>query len=297
VLAAIVAAGVASAGAEVRTRTLDTKDGPRTYILFTPDARAPAAGVPLVVALHGGGGTAEQMMSFSRFNEIAAREGFAVAYPQGTAQRWNDGRVFRGRNETDSDDVAFVRAVVADVAAKGTPLDRRQIFATGISNGGFMSFRLACDAGDLFAAVAPVTATMPADLGPRCRPGAPVAVLVINADPLVPYEGGQVRAFFSFRGEIWSTERTIAFWAQRNRCAAPPDVRALADRDTTDGSRVIEVAYARCAGPRVRLLRIEGGGHTWPGRAQYLPVAWVGVTNRDIDGTEVVWRFLKSSAR
>jgi polyhydroxybutyrate depolymerase len=126
-----------------------------------------------------------------------------------------------------------------------------------------------------------------------------VAVLVINgtADPLVPYDGGHVRAFFSRRGEIWSTERTIAFWAEHNRCATPPDVRALADRDTADSSRVIEVVYTRCAGPRVRLLRVEGGGHTWPGRAQYLPVAWVGVTNRDIDGTEVIWRFFRSSSR
>jgi polyhydroxybutyrate depolymerase len=298
-LAVALGLGPAGAGAEVATRTLDTKDGPRTYILFTPDIRPPAGGLPLVVALHGGGGTAQQMMGFSRFNAIAAREGFAVAYPQGTGRRWNDGRVFRGRSETESDDVAFVRGVVADIARKGTLLDRKRIFAAGISNGGFMSFRLACDAADLFAAVAPVTATMPADLGPRCNPGAPVAVLVINgtADPLVPYAGGQVRALFSLRGEIWSTERTVEFWAERNRCAAPPDVRALADRDSGDGSRVVEVAYTRCAGPRVRLLRIEGGGHTWPGGAQYLPSAWIGTTNRDIDGTEVIWNFFKSSGR
>ena len=286
--------------AEVRTRTLDMGDARRTYLLYTPEApRAPAAGWPLVVALHGGGGTAEQMMSFSRFNAIAAREGFAVAYPQGTGRRWNDGRVFRGRGETDADDVAFVRAVVADIAAKGTALDRKRIFAAGISNGGFMSFRLACEAADLFAAVAPVTATMPADLGPRCKPGAPVAVLVINgtADPLVPYAGGYVRTMFSLRGEIWSTDRTVAFWAKHNGCAGPADVRAMADRDIADGSRVIDIAYLRCAAARVRLLRIEGGGHTWPGGAQYLPAAWVGTTNRDIDASEAIWRFFKGAVR
>jgi polyhydroxybutyrate depolymerase len=255
--------------------------------------------VALVIALHGGGGTATQMMGFSRFNAIAAREGFAVAYPDGTGRRWNDGRVFRGRGETDADDVGFVRAVVADIAAKGTMLDRRRIFAAGISNGGFMSLRLACEAADLVAAVAPVTATMPGDLGPRCRPTAPVAVLVINgtADPLVPYAGGHVRAMFGRRGAIWSTERTISFWAGHNRCATPPDVRALADRDSADGSRVIEVLYARCAGARVRLLRIEGGGHTWPGGAQYLPMAWIGPTNRDIDASETIWRFFKAAGR
>ncbi len=299
-VALLAFAGAAPAGAEVQARALAQGEARRSYIVFTPDApRAPAAGWPLVVALHGGGGTAEQMMSFSRFNALAAREGFAVAYPQGTGRRWNDGRVFRGRGETDSDDVAFIRAVVADIAAKGTALNRKRIFAAGISNGGFMSFRLACDAADLFAAVAPVTATMPADLGPRCAPSAPVAVLVINgtADPLVPYEGGQVRAMFSLRGEIWSTDRTIAFWAKQNRCAAPPDVRALADRDIEDGSRVVDISHARCAGPRVRLLRIEGGGHTWPGGMQYLPAAWIGTTNRDIDASEEIWRFFKASGR
>lgn len=286
--------------AEVQTRTLDIDGVRRTYLLFVPETpRAPATGWPLVVALHGGGGTAAQMMGFSRFNAIAAREGFAVVYPQGKGRRWNDGRVFRGRSETDADDVAFVRAVVADIAAQGTALDRKRIFAAGISNGGFMSFRLACDAADLFAAVAPVTATMPADLGPRCAPSVPLAVLVINgtADPLVPYAGGQVRAMSSLRGEIWSTDRTIAFWAKQNRCASPPDVRAMADRDINDGSRVVDISYARCAGPRVRLLRIEGGGHTWPGGAQYLPAAWIGTVNRDIDASEVIWRFFKASGR
>ncbi len=294
---ALVAVIASDGAAEVVTRTLEFGQARRSYILFTPDA-ARGSDLPLVVALHGGGGTAEQMMSFSRFNAIAAREGFVIAYPQGSGRRWNDGRVFRGRAETDADDVGFVRAVVADIA-KRTPLDRRRIYAAGISNGGFMSFRLACEAADLFAAIAPVTATMPADLGARCRPNAPVAVLVINgtADPLVPYEGGHVRAMFGLRGEIWSTERTISFWAEHNRCAAPPDVRALADRDNGDGSRVIEVAYARCAAGRVRLLRIEGGGHTWPGGAQYLPVGWIGPTNRDIDASEVIWRFFKATQR
>ena len=298
--AAMSFAAATCAFAEVQTRTLDTGGARRTYLLFVPEApRAPVTGWPLIVALHGGGGTAAQMMGFGRFNAIAAREGFAVVYPQGTGRRWNDGRVFRGRGETNADDVAFVRAVVTDIAARGTALDRRRIFAAGISNGGFMSFRLACDAADLFAAVAPVTATMPADLGPRCAPSAPVAVLVINgtADPLVPYEGGHVRAMFSLRGEIWSTDRTIAFWAKQNRCTAPPDVRALADRDLKDGTRVVDISYARCAGPRVRLLRVEGGGHTWPGGAQYLPAAWIGTTNRDIDASEEIWKFFNASGR
>ncbi|MCW5773075.1 MAG: hypothetical protein KIT16_15645, partial [Rhodospirillaceae bacterium] len=152
------------------------------------------------------------------------------------------------------------------------------------------------DAADLFAAIAPVAATMPADLGPRCAPARPIAVLAINgtADPLVPYQGGQVRVFFRNRGAIWSTDRTLAFWARHDRCgsAAPP--RVLPDRDPGDGTRIIETRWMGCAAP-VHLLRIEGGGHTWPGRAQYLPERWVGKVNRDIDATEAIWRFFAAA--
>ena len=292
-------APAADASADVLTRTITVGQTQRSFILFLPDSpTALGTGFPLVVVLHGGGGTAEQMMRFSRFNEIGKRERAVIAYPQGIARSWNDGRSFRGR-DTGVDDVGFIRAMAADIGANVTPLDRRRIYAAGISNGGFMSYRLACEAADLFAAVAPVAATMPAELGPRCHPSAPIAVLAINgtADPLVPYAGGEVRVMFRTRGEIWSTERTISFWVQHNRCAVPPGTRALADRDTTDGSRVVEIAYARCAGAPVRLLRVDGGGHTWPGGAQYLPVAWIGHTNRDIDATETIWRFFKDARR
>lgn len=295
---AALASAAEPAAADVQTRTLTIGGTTRSYILFLPDSRTALQGLPLVVAMHGGIGTAEQMMSFSRFNETAAREYFAVAYPQGVTRRWNDGRIFRGRSETDADDVGFIRALVADVAQNVTPLDRRRIFATGISNGGFMSFRLGCEAADVFAAIAPVTATMGADLAARCKPAAPISVLVINgtADPLVPYAGGHVRGpFGSLRGAIWSTDESIVFWAKHNRCTGQPAITAWSDRDPSDSSRVIESDFRACAGGRVRLLRIEGGGHTWPGRAQYLPVAMIGPTNRDFDATEAIWSFFKAA--
>jgi polyhydroxybutyrate depolymerase len=292
-IAACAAVAAARDGAaEVSTRTIAQGATTRSYVLYAPDDSR-SGPRPLIVAMHGGMGTAQQMMRFSRFNALAAKEGFAVVYPQGISRRWNDGRIFRGRSETDADDVGFIRAVVAD-AAKTVPIDRGRIFATGISNGGFMSFRLACEAADLFRAIAPVTATMPDDLAPRCKPSAPIAVLLINgtSDPLVPYEGGHVRGpFNTLRGAIWSTDRTVGFWARHNRCPTAPVIAAWPDRDTKDGSRVIESDYRGCAGARVRLLRIEGGGHTWPGGMQYLPAGFIGATNRDFDATEAIWDF------
>lgn len=291
-------APAADASAEVLTRTITIGQTQRSYILFLPDSpTALGTGFPLVVVLHGGGGTAEQMMRFSRFNESGERERAVVAYPQGIARSWNDGRSFRGR-DTGVDDVGFIRAMVADIGANVTPLDRRRIYAAGISNGGFMSYRLACEAADLFAAVAPVAATMPAELGPRCKPSAPISVLAINgtADPLVPYGGGDVRVMFRTRGEIWSTDQTIAFWSKHNHCKGDVVVRTLPDRDTTDQSTVRQLDVHGCTAP-VRLLRVEGGGHTWPGGAQYLPVTWIGPTNRDIDATETIWRFFTDARR
>src|SRR5581483_11689868 len=116
---------------------------------------------------------------YTNFNALASRENFAVAYPRGTNLWWNDGRLINGRGETDSDDVGFVRALIADIDANVVRLDRRRLFATGISNGGFMSLRLACEASDLFTAIAAVGATMPAEMGARCRPAKPVAAMLI----------------------------------------------------------------------------------------------------------------------
>ena len=286
------------ASAEMQARNIDHGGLSRAYLLFVPDGVRPAAGgMPLVVVLHGGGAPAELMALYSRFIEVAVRENFAIAYPRGVGRWWNDGRLIDGRGETDADDVGFIRAVVADIVANTTSIDRSRVYATGISNGGFLSLRLACEAADVFAAVAPVAATMPAELGARCRPAKPVAVLAINgtADALVPYVGGHARTAQAQRGAIWSADRTVAFWARHNRCANPPSMRVLPDVDPDDGSRVIESDYRACADAPVKLLRIEGGGHTWPGGAEGLPPSMVGTTNQDIDASEVIWEFFKAA--
>ena len=142
--------------AEMHRRTLTVGDIPRDYLLYLPDRHVPEGGLPLVVVLHGGNTVADMILHYSRFNEIAARENFAVAYPYGVFRWWNDGRLPPGLNESNADDVAFMRALVADLGIYGRPIDRGRIFATGISNGGFMSLRLACEAADLFAGVAAV---------------------------------------------------------------------------------------------------------------------------------------------
>lgn len=294
--AALMAAALAPAPvrAELLDRTLEIGGVARSYVLHRPDGTTPtSAPLPLMIVLHGGSGWSAQIMRHTGMNDHAQRRGFMVAYPQGIERAWNDGRIFRGRTESPADDVAFIRAVIADIARDAGAIDRGRIFAAGISNGGFMSLRLACDAADLFVGIAVVAATLPADIAPRCRPAAPVSVLLINgtADPMVPYEGGQVRVLGSRRGAILSTAATLAFWAQQAGCAGEPQTRALPDRDPGDGSVAVSIEHAGCVGAQARLLRIEGGGHTWPGGGQYLPSALIGRVNRDIDASAAIVDF------
>ena len=116
-------------------------------------------------------------------------------------------------------------------------------------------------------------------------------------DPLVPYEGGAVRVFGRDRGQIWSTDRTVQFWARINGCGGAPRPAALPDRDPADGTTTLRFDYPGCRGAAVTLLQVNGGGHTWPGGIQYLPPAMIGRTARDFDASETIWTFFKELRR
>jgi polyhydroxybutyrate depolymerase len=186
--------------------------------------------------------------------------------------------------------------MVDDLERQGIGFDRAAVGVTGISNGGFMAMRMACEAAREIVGIAAVTATMPAEIGTRCRPARPVPVLVINGtdDPLVPYQGGVVRAFGRNRGVVWSTERTVEFWASVNGCSGAARSVALPDRDASDGTITIRHDYQGCPRAPVTLLEVKGGGHSWPGASQYLPTALIGRVSRDFDASEAIATFFKS---
>lgn len=273
----------------------------REYILHRPpganDAREPR---PLLLVMHGGGGKAQGIIDVTRgrFNELADAENFFVVYPGGFDKSWNDGRVdVRATAHRENiDDVGFLKRVIESIAAEYA-IDRKRIFATGISNGGFMSMRLACQLSDTIRAVAVVTAQLSQDLLPACRPGRPVGMLLINGtdDPIVPYDGGTVEIFWTKRGEILSTDDTLRFWARHNRCGPTPATVQLPDRQPDDDTRVDRISYSGCASGRgVQLLRIRGGGHTWPGGAPFLTERLVGKVSNDIVACDEIWNFFRS---
>lgn len=259
------------------------------------------AAAPLIFVLHGGSGAGSgmELMTRARFNRIADREGAIVAYPDGVDRHWNDGRDIPETTVRENvDDVGFIVALV-EALARQHPLDRGRIFATGISNGGFMSMRLACDAATTFAAVAPVTATLSEELGARCQPVQAVAVAIINGtdDPIVPWSGGPIRLFGLARGEIWSAERTFGRWLELDACGER-SADARIDRDAQDDTALVIHKGSACRnGVQVWLYEIQGGGHAWPMGVPFANERLVGRTSQELDATEEIWKFLTANAR
>ena len=265
----------------------------RTYLLHVPPAVNEGRPLPLVVALHGGGGTGRQTDGLMLLTPVADREGFLVVFPDGVGRIWNDGRTdvrSRATNEM-VDDVGFLTAVVDEVA-KVVRVDPRRTYATGISNGAMMAGRLACEAADRFAAVGLVAGTGPANLEQWCAPRRPVPIIDFHGtdDPLVPYGGGPIRGLLPglTRGAVIGVDGLKALWLRNNRSSPTPDEARL---PASPGFGITRQAYRSADGADVVFYRIEGGGHTRPGGRQYLPESLVGRTNRDINASEIIWKF------
>jgi len=279
-----------AAGQTDSTHTLTVNGVQREYLLHVPPGYAKGHAAPLVLVLHGHGGAPRGTARNTGMSAEADREGFLVAYPAGLNRGWNDGRVEVGAT---ADDVAFLAGVIDDVAAR-YDVDRSRVFAAGISNGGFMSMRLACELSDRIRAVGIVAATLSEPLHATCKPKRPVAVVMFNGsdDPLVPYGGGSIRGN---RGRILGAEATASFWAKENGCTAEPERSDLPVADSGDPTRVSLARYTGCKpGAEVRLYTIHGGGHTWPGGRPYAPAFLVGKVSRQLDADEVMWEFFRA---
>jgi polyhydroxybutyrate depolymerase len=234
-------------GTSSHTITVGGRD--RVYRLHKPVGVPASAG--LVVVLHGGFGNAEQAERSYGWDQLADSEKFVVVYPDGVNRAWNvNGGGCCGKPAREGvDDVAFISAAVADVA-KNVSINAGHVYATGMSNGGMMSYTLACDT-TLFAAIGPVSGTQ---VDP-CRSPHPASVMAIHgtADPLIPYGGGPGRGFAHINGPPVLDLNT--FWRKVDQCEAPAA--------TTSGS--VTTSTAGCPDNRsVALITIDGGGHHWP---------------------------------
>ncbi|GAB4450501.1 MAG: hypothetical protein OHK0041_12520 [Anaerolineales bacterium] len=267
-------------------RTLLHNGIERTYLLHIPPSYDESKPALLVIALHGGGGNAESQRRVSGFDQLADAQGFIVVYPNGTGRfndtllTWNGGTCCGYAAENQIDDVGFIRALIAELESKFN-IDPRRIYATGMSNGAIMSYRLACDAADLFAAIAPVSGTQNLE---ECQPSEAVSVIHFHgtADEHLPYDGGVGPK--SLTGvEYASVADSLAFWILRDNCPSRAEIEQNGD--------VTHLTYSPCsAGTSVELYKIEGGGHAWPGVEG---PAWAGgdEPTQSISATETIWEF------
>jgi polyhydroxybutyrate depolymerase len=261
----------------------------RTYVLHVPAQLKPSP--PLILAFHGHFGTGAGQARLSGFDALADRYGFVVAYPDGINRGWNDGR--SGTRDT-ADDLGFARALVAELS-KRYGVDPKRVYATGMSNGATFSQYLACDQSTTFAAIAPVSGSMPAADEPTCRPQRAISVLEIGgtADPIMPYDGGAIKLGPSpSRGLVLSVDATVAFWANNAGCApaaVSTDLPAIAP---PDGTSVTRSLYHGCRdGAGVVKYAIVGAGHTWPDGPQYLPKALIGVASNQLEASQTIVQF------
>jgi polyhydroxybutyrate depolymerase len=234
-----------SVGSTVHTMSFGGLD--RTYRLYIPAGLPSRA--PLIVMLHGGFGSAEQAERAYGWNQLADGAKFVVAYPDGVGRAWNVGGCCGRPGRENIDDVGFITAVVGDVSAN-VEIDAARVYATGISNGGMMSYALACDTGT-FAAIGPVAATQ---LDPCPAPLATSAMHIHGTDDrLIRYDGGPGSGVARIDGP--AVADLNAFWRNVDQCQ-PPVV-------TTDGP--VTTSTADCAdGRSVVLVTVDGGGHEWP---------------------------------
>jgi len=278
-------------GSSAQDITVDGYD--RTYRVYRPADLPPDGPVPLVVMLHGVLGSGEQAESWYGWNAAADSGGFVVAYPDSRNRAWAVSEECCGVSARDGiDDTSFVAAVVESLSGR-LPLDPRRTYVAGISNGGMLAYRLACDTS-IFAAVVAVSATMLGD----CPAPEPISVLHIHgtADETIPYSGGPGRWDGAGRDGVPGNADGPAVpdlaqrWRQIDQCAAP---------QTSTEATVTTVAASCPGGRAVTLITIAGAGHQWPGSRQRAGGRLLGLDRpaTELDATATGWQFFASHPR
>ncbi len=274
------------------TRVVTPEGQARSYLVHVPPGYRPEKPTPVVLAFHGAGINASMMVLLSGLNKKADEAGFIAVYPNGSGLAnlvltWNAGGLPPQITERRPDDVAFIAALLDDLATV-VNVDLKRVYATGLSNGGMMCYRLAAELPERIAAIAPVAGTLAMD---QWKPGRPVPVMHFHgtADRIVPFDGPNrsVPKFLAFK----SVEETIRLCTAANGCPLKPETVQLPDT-ADDGTTVVRTTYAPCRdGAEVVLFTIEGGGHTWPGQPP--PNRFMGTSTKNIVANDLMWEFFE----
>ncbi len=274
------------------TFTLKHQDIKRMYMVHVPKSYQAAKPMPMVLSLHGGGGNMRYQATDEYYGIISKSEsaGFIAVFPNGYSRfakgglaTWNAGICCGKARDKNIDDVGFIKSVVNDMKARAN-VDANRIYANGMSNGGMMSYRLACEMADTFTAIAAVAGT---DGTAQCAPSKPVSVLHIHAidDERVLFHGGS-GSDSNTHADFESVPNTVAKWVKLNGCSASPE-------------RVLQVSGAYCDiykqcqnGAQVKICITETGGHSWPGGKK---VRGNKTGSTAINATDLIWDFYEAN--
>ena len=249
----------------------------RKYLLYVPESYDPEKATPLIISIHGFVQWPAHQAQISHWNEVADEAGLIVVYPQGTGfpLRWN--------TTLGSPDVIFISDLINKLESEYN-IDPQRIFVNGLSNGGGMSFLLACEMAERIAALGTVAGAYSLPME-KCNPGRPLPVITFHgtADRIVPFDGG----LESNRGySLPPIPEWVEQWAVKNGCS-------LESEDLPPQGEVSGVRYSGCeGGVEVVFYTIHGGGHTWPG-GEGMPEWITGKTTQDIDATRTMWEFFE----
>ena len=237
----------------------------RLYRVYVPTTYSPSRPMPLVFSFHGGGGNMDYQANDSYYGQISKSEqsGYIFVFPNGFSKlksgkvaSWNAGNCCAAARDQNVDDVGFVRELIKRLSNRLT-INPQRIFASGMSNGGMMTYRLACELSDVFKAIASVAGT---DNTKTCSPEKPISILHIHAkdDDLELFDGGAGRKS-SMVTPFVSVPDSVTKWVKLNRCSPTP-------KRVFENSGAYCEAYSQCRdGVEVKLCVTSTGGHSWPG--------------------------------
>ena len=253
---------------------------------------------PVLLVLHGGGPFSSNVQKLG-FNKLADRDGAFVVYPKAYKKQtsfyhlgWNDGRETTDSAKLRINDVKYLKKLINQLLRR-YPIDKTRVYLTGASNGGMMTYRMGCEASELLAGIAPVIANLPTLLATTCTPKAKTLSFVsINgtADPLVPYNGGQVCKNVvgkCFGGLVQSAEFSVNVFAS----AAQVDKSTLRLEELeptyADGTKVVKHVYTSPSDNKIVAYEVQGMGHAWP---PFKPQSAIsGTTSRNLSATSIIW--------
>ena len=279
-------------------RTIEHDGATRSFILHIPADVKPSA--PLVMVMHGYMGSAGEIMDYSGFNAIADRDGFIVAYPEGTIDQhgyrfFNVG--YDDHATSTVDDLGFISSLTSDLQ-KQLGVTPQRTFIAGMSNGGDMAYFIACNHSELYGAMASVTGVLMKHIHDECIPAKPLPVLHIHGtDDAISYFGGDMKNKAGY-GAYLGVPETVQFWAEANGLTEK-EVTFVDDRDQEDATAVrFERFFSPNSRNEVWFYSIQGGGHRWPmenltKQQELQAFEFYGPTNRDISASDEVWRFFE----